>query len=63
MIWNKQSECMDAVSKKALQSERLVKLVGYVYDNVPFYRERMIKEGVKPSDIKSIDDIVKLPFR
>lgn len=62
MIWNKQSECMDAVSKKALQSERLVKLVGYVYDNVPFYRERMIKEGVKPSDIKSIDDIVKLPF-
>lgn len=62
MIWNKQSECMDAVSKKALQSERLVKLVRYVYDNVPFYRERMIKEGVKPSDIKSIDDIVKLPF-
>ena len=62
MIWNKQSECMDAVTKKALQSERLVKLVKYVYDNVPFYRARMDSVGVSPDDIKSIDDIVKLPF-
>lgn len=62
MIWNKQSECMDAVTKKALQSERLVKLVKYVYDNVPFYRARMDSVGVYPDDIKSIDDIVKLPF-
>lgn len=62
MIWNQQSECMDASTKKALQSERLVKLVKYVYDNVPFYRARMDKFGVSPDDIKSIDDIVKLPF-
>ena len=62
MIWNQQSECMDASTKKALQSERLVKLVKYVYDNVPFYRARMNKFGVSPDDIKSIDDIVKLPF-
>ena len=62
MIWNKQSECMDDVTKKALQSERLVKLVRYVYDNVPFYRARMDSIGVSPDDIRSIDDIVKLPF-
>lgn len=47
---------------RQLQSERLVKLVKYTYDNVKFYRERMDKAGVKPEDIKSIDDISKLPF-
>jgi len=47
---------------RALQSERLIKLVNHVYNNVAFYRKRMDETGVKPSDIQSIDDIVKLPF-
>ena len=46
----------------ALQSERLVNLVKYVYDNVEFYRKRMDEAGVKPSDIKGIEDITKLPY-
>lgn len=62
MIWNKEMECMSPEDKKRLQSERLVKLVKYVYDNVEFYRKRMDEYGVKPEDIKSIDDIVKLPY-
>ena len=62
MIWNKEMECMSSEDKKALQSERLVNLVKYVYENVEFYRNRMDECGVKPSDIKSIDDIVKLPY-
>ena len=53
---------MSPEDKKKLQSERLVKLVKYVYDNVEFYRKRMDEYGVKPEDIKSIDDIVKLPY-
>ena len=47
---------------KKLQSERLVKLVNYVYDNVEFYRKRMDSVGVKPSDIHGIEDIAKLPY-
>ncbi len=47
---------------RALQGERLVKLVEYVYNNVEFYRKRMDEHGVKPSDIHGIDDIVKLPY-
>ncbi|MBR2444157.1 MAG: phenylacetate--CoA ligase [Clostridia bacterium] len=62
MIWNKEMECMSNEDKKRLQSERLVKLVKYVYDNVEFYRKRMDAHGVKPEDIKSIDDITKLPY-
>ena len=62
MIWNKEIECMSREDMTKLQSERLVKLVKYVYDNVEFYRKRMDAVGVKPSDIKGIEDIVKLPF-
>lgn len=45
-----------------LQSERLVKQVKYVYDNVAFYRDKMDAAGVKPEDIKGIEDLHKLPF-
>lgn len=62
LIWNKKVECMDSVDMRNLQSERLIKLVQRVYNHVPFYRKRMNEAGVRPSDIKSIDDIVKLPF-
>ena len=62
MIWNKDIECMGRDAMRALQSERLIKLVQQVYANVAFYRRRMDEMGVKPSDIQSIDDIVKLPF-
>lgn len=46
----------------ALQNERLVKTVRRVYENVPFYREKMIAAGVSPDDIRSIEDLHKLPF-
>ena len=62
MIWNKEMECMSREDMRRLQSERLVKLVAYVYEHVPFYRERMDKMGVAPSDIHGIEDITKLPY-
>ena len=46
----------------ALQSKRLQKLVNYVYHNTPFYRNKMQAMDLSPEDIKSIDDIVHLPF-
>ena len=62
MIWNKEIECSSRQAMRDLQSERLKLMVVRVYANVPFYKRRMDKIGVKPSDIQSIDDIVKLPF-
>ncbi|MGN1093150.1 MAG: phenylacetate--CoA ligase family protein [Monoglobaceae bacterium] len=47
---------------KELQSERLIKQVKNVYENVAYYRNLMDKKGVKPDDIKSIEDLHKLPF-
>ena len=62
MYWNQTKECMDRDELKKLQSERLVKMVSYVYHNVPYYREKMQKAGVEPGDIRGLEDIEKLPF-
>lgn len=55
-------ECMSRDEMTALQSKKLVKQVKRVYENVPFYREKMQQKGVEPGDIKGIEDIGKLPF-
>ena len=62
MIWNETKECMSRDEMSGLQSARLVKLVDYVYHNVEFYRKKMQAIDLMPGDIKSIEDIVKLPF-
>ncbi len=53
---------MSREEMRELQGERLRKTVHRVYHNTPFYREKMQQMGVTPDDIKTIDDIVKLPF-
>ncbi len=62
MIWNEAKECMSRDEMTALQSTRLKKLVNYVYHNVEFYRKKMQNIGLLPGDIKSLEDITKLPF-
>lgn len=47
---------------RALQGERLHRIVEYVYHNVPFYRDKLQQMGITPDDINTVDDIVKLPF-
>ncbi len=61
-IWNEEMECMPREERRQLQSERLVSLVDRVYRNVPHYRAKMQAAGVEPGDIRSIEDLVKLPF-
>ncbi len=55
-------ECASREDMIALQNERLVKQVKHVWDNVAYYRKKMEEKGVTPDDIKSIDDLHKLPF-
>lgn len=62
MIWNRSKECMSRDEMHNLQSERLRKLVTRVYHNTPFYRTKMQELDITPDDIKTIEDIVKLPF-
>ncbi len=55
-------ECASLEDMRAIQNEKLVKQVKHVYENVKYYRDLMDEKGVTPDDIKSIDDLHKLPF-
>lgn len=55
-------ECASREQIREWQSERLAKTVKHVYENVEYYRKRMDEQGIKPEDIKSVDDLYKLPF-
>lgn len=44
------------------QLQRLNRLLNHAYENVPYYRRVFDKQGLKPRDIKTLDDIIKLPF-
>ncbi len=60
--FNEKMETMSRDEMAQVQSERLVKMVERAYNNVPLYRERFKESGVEPGDIKSIEDLNKLPF-
>jgi len=60
--WNATCECMSRDEMTDLQNKRLVETVKRVYKNVPSYREKMQQKGIEPGDIKTIEDLKKLPF-
>ncbi len=62
MIWNKAKESMSRDEMHNLQSTRLNATVKRVYHNVPFYRHKMQELGLEPGDIRSVEDLFKLPF-
>ena len=55
-------ETMPYDQLRAMQNEKLLKQVRHVWDNVPYYRQKMEEKGVTPEDIQSVDDLYKLPF-
>ncbi|NLB66594.1 MAG: phenylacetate--CoA ligase [Lentisphaerae bacterium] len=61
-MFNPQAEAMPREELRKLQGERLRSLVARAYERVAFYRAKMDAQGVRPEDIRGIEDIVKLPF-
>lgn len=61
-MFNPKEEAMPVGELRKLQDERLQDLVRRAYENVPFYRAKLQAKGVKPTDIRGIEDIAKLPF-
>jgi phenylacetate-CoA ligase len=62
MIWNPEYECMDRAALHALQLRRLQMTTSWAYERVPHWRAQLEERGVRPRDIKSLDDLRKLPF-
>ncbi len=55
-------ECAPYEKIREIQSEKLVKQVQHAWNDLPYYRKKMEEKGVTPDDIKSVDDLHKLPF-
>lgn len=62
MIFNEEMETMGQQEKEKLQLERLCQTAEHVCENIPFYRKAFDEAGVKAEDIRSLEDLQKLPF-
>jgi phenylacetate-CoA ligase len=62
MYWQPESECMEREELEQLQLERLESTLNRVYKNVPFYRKKFDEIGFNPDDLRSLDDLKRLPF-
>ncbi|MDD2226028.1 MAG: phenylacetate--CoA ligase [Dysgonamonadaceae bacterium] len=62
MILYPEIECADRQQLHELQSKRLAETVKRVYENVPFYRNKLKEKGIEPGDIQSVDQLKDLPF-
>ena len=61
-FWNPRYETMSQDELHALQSERLCRLVSRVYNAGGYFRSKLDQAGVKPGDIRSVEDLHLLPF-
>ncbi len=60
--FQKEIECMPREEIKKLQNEKLLKTIFYTYENSVFYKKRFDEAGLRPENIKSLDDLRKIPF-
>jgi phenylacetate-CoA ligase len=60
--WDPETETMPLKDLQRIQLKRLRHVVGYVYEKVPFYHQKFNQMGLKPSDIRSLSDISKIPL-
>ena len=61
MPWNKEFECMPVEALQKFQLEKLTETVAWVAKKIPFYKKKFKELGIKPDDIKSLEDVAKLP--
>ncbi len=62
MIYNREAECMSRNELKKLQLARLKHIVRYAYEKVSFYKKRLDDAGIKPEDIRTLEDIKYIPY-
>ena len=62
MVWNDKYECMPVEKLQKFQLEKLKETVDWISKKVPFYKQKLKETGLKADDIKSLDDISKLPL-
>jgi phenylacetate-CoA ligase len=61
-FWNEEIETLAADDRRRLESDRLREQIAYVYTTSPYYRAKLDDAGVRPGDIRHIDDLARIPF-
>ena len=61
-VYDRARECAPLEEIRALQLAKLQPQVAWTYERVAWYRERMDALGVAPGDIRTLEDVQKLPF-
>jgi phenylacetate-CoA ligase len=61
-VWDVAHETMPRSELESLQRERLRETVAYVYERVPRYREKLDEAGIRPGQVRGLDDLRHLPF-
>jgi len=62
MFWDKEHECMPLEEMQKLQLKSLQETIKWVHERIPFYKNKFQDMGLEPGDIKSLEDLAKLPF-
>lgn len=62
LIWNKEMETMPREELGKVQLKRMQETLKRVYSKVPLYKKLYDDAGIKPADLKSLDDLAKFPF-
>ena len=61
-MWDEKFETMSTDEMQAFQLDKLKETVAWVYERIPFYKKKFDEVGVSPEDIKSLEDLGRLPF-
>ena len=61
-MFNPELETLPRDRLRALQDARMRHLAGYVYERVPFYRQRFDEAGLRPADVHGVEDLARLPL-
>ena len=60
--WNEKFETMSPAEMQKFQLERLKKTLQWVDERVPFYKSKLDEQGVKPEDLRTLEDLSRFPF-
>jgi phenylacetate-CoA ligase len=60
--WDEKFETLSPEEMKKFQREHLKKTLNWVYEKIPFYKNMFDEKGVKPDDLKTLEDLSKFPF-
>ena len=58
----RETQWMSPADLEALQLRRLQRLVQHAHDHVGFYREALTEAGIRPDDVRSLEDLARLPI-